>query len=389
MQNSNHKQIQDRVLKEIAEDGKIAKFFGFLPIIPPVLGKQDFDNTKDFDPEFHPEERAALLRIYFEEKMVALSQPVMFYCERPFKGHKDSQRKKPSWLESTLVSMGSFKSVCECLSIQTALNILNAVGYKNLMVEINSVGDKESASEFQKKFSIFIRKNFNSFPPELRQATKKDQFALLKSKNDEWKEWRENAPHSIDFLTETSRLHFKELLEFFETMDIPYEMNCNLTGDVDIGSETVFSIKNADDDKNDELAFGFRYNRMAKKVGCKKELPCTFLNISAKIKKALKKVKAKPIKPKFYLVQFGPEAKLKSFLILNDLYKAGASVIHSIAKDKLGSQMGAAESSGASYILLMGQKEALENSIIIRNNENRAQEVVSLPNFAAKIKELD
>jgi hypothetical protein len=50
-------------------------------------------------------------------------------------------------------------------------------------------------------------------------------------------------------------------------------------------------------------------------------------------------VKDKSEKPRFYLIQFGPEAKLKSFLVLHELYRAQVPLIHSIVKDKLGSQI--------------------------------------------------
>ena len=171
-----------------------------------------------------------------------------------------------------------------------------------------------------------------------------------------------------------------------EVMDTPYVINHHLMGDPDIGSETIFSIINAD--TNEELASGFRFNRLAKKIGCKKDLPCIVLNISAKLKKNLRKVKVRASKTSFYLVQFGPEAKLKSFLILNELYKTGVNVIHAIAKDKLSGQIGAAEISEAPYIILVGQKEALENSVIIRNNVTRAQEIVPISNLADKVKKL-
>ena len=88
------------------------------------------------------------------------------------------------------------------------------------------------------------------------------------------------------------------------------------------------------------------------------------------------------------MVQFGPEAKLKSFIILEKLYKTGASVLHAIAKDKLGTQMGVAENSTSSYIILIGQKEALENSVIIRNATTHAQELVPISEFGTYIKDL-
>lgn len=371
----DHKPIPDRAAKEINEVGKIAKFYGFKPIISPATVKQDFEYIKDLAGSPHLAEKAALLRTYFEERMMASPQPNMFYCERSHKSAK---------IDCAIISLGSFKSICECLSIQTGITILNGLGYKNLEVEINSIGDKESMGEFQKKLTIFVRKNFNTFSANLRQASKKDIFAILKEKTEECENFQLECPKSIDFLSEASRLHFKEVIEFLEVMNIPYQINHHLVGDLDIGSETIFSIKN----DGEELAYGFRFNRLAKKIGWKKDLPATILDISAKLKKNLKKVKAKILKPQFYLVQFGPEAKLKSFLILEELYKAGVNVIHAIAKDKLGGQMITAETSEAPYIILIGQKEALENSVVIRNASTRAQETVLISDLAVRAKAL-
>jgi histidyl-tRNA synthetase len=376
------KPIPDRNVKEINEVGKIARFYGFRPIISPVIEKQDLEFVKDFDESTYPAEKAALLRIYFEEKMMASPQPNLLYCERPFHGSRE--KKKPRRLECALVSLGSLKSVCECLSIQTAIAMLNAIGYKKLEVEINSIGDKESSNEFQKKLSAFVRKHYNTFSADLRQALKKDLFAVFKENEEKYECLKTECPKPIDFLSEPSRLHFKEVLEFLEIMEVPYRINHCLVGDSDIGSETIFSIK----EDGETLAYGFRFNRLAKKIGCKKDLPATILNISAPLRKNLKKVKVKIIKPQFYLVQFGPDAKLKSFVVLNELHKIGVSVIHSITKDKLGGQMGVAEMSEIPYIILIGQKEALENSVVIRNNATRAQEIVPICDLAAKVKEL-
>jgi len=385
----DHKPIPDRTITKITEADKIARFYGFKPIIPPAIEKQDLELTKNFDQSLYPAEKAALLRIYFADKMISQPQPNLFYCERPFQG--SGQRKNPFRLESSIISLGSSKSICECLSIQTSLAILRNIGYKNIEVEINSIGDKDSINEFQRKLTLFVRKNFNSFPADLRQAVKKDIFAIQKKHNSEWQCFQDECPKSLDFLSESSRLHFKEVLEFLEIMDINYRINPYLIGDPEIGSEIVFSIKENNDNSStdkQELAHGFRFNRLAKKIGYKKDISCNVLNISAKLKKKLKKVNAKSVKPQFYLVQFGPEAKLKSFMILEELYKAGAHVLHSIAKDKLGGQIITAETSEAPYMILIGQKEALENSVVIRNTATRAQETVAICELAAKVKEL-
>lgn len=388
MKKETKKAILNIDKKETTEAGEIARFYGFKPIFSPSVSKKDYDAIKDINNSSDMEEKVAVFSIYFEEKMYSLSQPVMFYLERPFVGSKS--RKKPNRIESTLITLGSYKSVCECLSIQSAISILNKLGYKDLEIRINSIGDRESVNEFNRKMSAFVKKNFNNFPQDLRQALKKDHMILFKENKEEWKKWLDESPKSIDFLSESSRAHFKECLEFLEIMEVPYSIDNNLLGNLDIGSETVFSIIDQGDKKTQKepLAYGFRFNKLAKKMGFKKDIPSCFCDISAKLKKNMKKIKIKSGKNDFYLVQFGSEAKLKSFLVLKELLKAKVSVIHSIAKDKLSAQMSSAESSNSKYIILLGQKEAIENSVIIRDTATRAQEIVPIKNLYEKVSKL-
>ena len=74
--------------------------------------------------------------------------------------------------------------------------------------------------------------------------------------------------------------------------------------------------------------------------------------------------------------------------VVEEVRKAGKTLSHSVAKDKLGSQIGVAENSGAKYIILLGQKEALENSVVLRHNASRAQEIIPIPELANRLKNL-
>jgi histidyl-tRNA synthetase len=376
--------IKDSILTEYNELGQIAKNFGFEPIKSPSIGKQDLDSIKGFKDSENLLEKTAILRTYFEERAFTLPQPVMLYFETPFKG--SHRNKKTNRAEATIVTLGSTRSVCECLIIQVGISILKSYGYKDLEIELNSIGDKESLGEFDRKINGFIRKNIGVFGPDLKQSIKKDPFVILKEEQKPGNIFCD-VPKSIDFLSPTSREHFKEILEFLEIMNIPYRISPSLMGYTEWASETVFNI--IDKSNNEILASGVRTNRLAKKIGQKKEIHSVFLDLSFKIKKALKKVKEKKQKPNFYLIQFGPEAKLKSFLVLEELLKAGVRVQHSIVKDKLAGQMSSAENLNIPYIILIGQREALENSVVIRNTLTRAQEIVpisELSNFVKKIK---
>ena len=80
--------------------GEIALYYGFFPRQSPTITKIDLDRAKSLidsdtidDEEegkirlpLHVEEKAALLRMYEEQNMQNMPQPVMFYFKEPFHG---------------------------------------------------------------------------------------------------------------------------------------------------------------------------------------------------------------------------------------------------------------------------------------------------------------
>ena len=93
-------------------------------------------------------------------------------------------------------------------------------------------------------------------------------------------------------------------------------------------------------------------------------------------------------KSKFYFIQLGHDAKLKSLQILETLRQAKIPVYQSLSKDKLLGQIASAEKMQIKYVLIMGQKEALENTVVVRNMDTRSQDTVPLNELVAYLKKL-
>ena len=93
-------------------------------------------------------------------------------------------------------------------------------------------------------------------------------------------------------------------------------------------------------------------------------------------------------KPKIYFIQLGADAKLKSLNVIEILRKAHIPIMQSLSKDSLGSQLAVAEKLGVPYTIIFGQKEAIENSVIVRNMQTRSQETVKFAKLLEYLKEL-
>ncbi len=386
--------------------GEAALYYGFTPLALPHIHPDDSAEAKKIsegeivvDHDNHEEgatlrleEKIALLKLYERERMWTLSQPVMFYYKKPFVG----DRRKPNLKESHhgMEIVGTNKSIAEAMLIQASLAILRDAGEEDLHVEINSIGDKESLARFTREITAYYRKNMAALPLKCRETMKKDVFSLLGCDHESCAKLAADCPKSINFLSERSRQHFKEVLEYLEILEIPYVISNALVANRDYCSETVFEIRKADP-KAHPLAIGIRYDTLARRLGAKKDLPAVGVSLALSRTVAGKSTKtallkqstiAKILNPQVCFMQLGFEAKLKSLRLIETLRQAKVPVAQSLAKDKMAGQVGMAEKTQAPIVVIMGKKEAMEDSVIVRETATRAQDSVPLSEVAAKLK---
>ncbi|MDD5696760.1 MAG: His/Gly/Thr/Pro-type tRNA ligase C-terminal domain-containing protein, partial [Candidatus Pacebacteria bacterium] len=90
--------------------------------------------------------------------------------------------------------------------------------------------------------------------------------------------------------------------------------------------------------------------------------------------------------PKVFIAQIGPLAKKKGLVIMEELRKAGIKAAESFSKDSLKMQLGRANKLNINTVIIVGQKEALNDEAIIRDMETGKQTEVSLKDMVKEIK---
>ena len=198
---------------------------------------------------------------------------------------------------------------------------------------------------------------------------------------------QEQSPKSLSFLSEQSRIRFQEVLEYIEAFDVPYQISHRLIGAPAFCSHTIFEIRDGSGVDAPILAQGYGYSRLSKKIGFRKELPACGSTVVCK--KKAKKTQVRPnLRPKLYLIQLAFGAKLCVLPLLERLRKANIQVAHSLSKDKLGSQLASAENMKVPYVLIVGQKEAIDHTVTVRDMSTRAQETVPVESLVGYLKKL-
>jgi histidyl-tRNA synthetase len=362
---------------------EIALYYGFTPSKEVAIEKSDREHAKQFIKEeeyifFKPEEKVALLRKYFSEG--SSLAPVMIATTRA-----DTKQDKP--VEYLLDVIGTNRSIADATLIKTAYETIRAEGYCDINLELNSIGDRESFLRYTRELGNFFRKHINEFHVECRQIAKKNLYATLTCEHEECKEIISRAPHSMNYLSEPSRSYFMELLELLEKIGIPFTINNSLIANQECAMHTIFRIYGTDTVDTKIVAYGARYGVIAKKMGYKKDIQG--MSATILIPRPAKKEKfAKIPKPQCYFIQMGNEAKLKSLTVIEVLRQSKIPVYHSLTKDKLTAQLMSAESLNVPYIIIMGQKESLENTLLIREMSNRSQETIKMDQVADYLRKI-
>jgi histidyl-tRNA synthetase len=360
----------------------VASYFGFQPITAPRVSEADLAATEHCERLTHYDaaEKAALIRTYLEQELASQPHPLALIYKR----------KKPAGYG--LHYIGAASAVAEAALIRAALSILAEEGHEGMRVELNCVGDKDSLAAYERELGNYVKKHGGSLSPELREALKENVFNLFREETEECIGFRQAAPTSLSFLSSASRSHFKEVLEFVEGLGIEFSLEPSLLGEKNHASHTIFGIRasalESEAVSPGYLATGYRYSRLGKRLGLRKEVPMASCSIFSHEKAPAKLYKELP-RPKFYLVQLGREAKIRTLDLIENLRRERIPVHHFLGKDKLSAQLQGAEELRSTHLIIIGHKEALDGTATVRNIHTRAQDTIPLshlPNYLKHIR---
>jgi histidyl-tRNA synthetase len=201
------------------------------------------------------------------------------------------------------------------------------------------------------------------------------------------------APQMVDHLCEECKSHFKEVLEFLDELDLPYHLNPYLVRGLDYYTKTVFEIFEDTDHgrKLGSLVGGGRFDTLVRLLRGREAPAC---GGALGVERSIEGMKERAQKDKshtlpganLFMVQLGNLAKRKSLKLIEDFREAKIPIAESLGKDSIKTQLRIADKLGATHTLILGQKEALEGMIIVRDMASGKQDVVKLDKVIKEIK---
>lgn len=339
-----------------------------------------------------PEGTPSIVRAYLQNGMANWPQPVKLWYWGPFFRHEKPQagRYRQFW-QLGFEAIGQAGAIVDAQVIQVCTNILKELGLRDMIIEVNSIGDALCRPQYRKTLASYLRSRAAVLCADCKRRIKENPLRVLDCKEEKCQTQKAQAPQAIDYLCNECKAHFKEVLEYLEELKAPYRLNPYLARGLDYYTRTVFEIYQGEDHDKAQSALGGggRYDALIKMLGGK-ETPA--MGGALGVDRIVREMKAANVKisesgkVKVFLAQLGGLGKKKAIKLFEDLRCAGISTAESFDRDSLKSQLKVADKYGARYTLLLGQKEAIGNKVILRDMESGKQEILDLDTAVADVK---
>ena len=324
------------------------------------------------------------INAYTDNRMHALEEPVLFYSLE--------QVPRSGEAALSLQVFGVEKSIAEAILIQASRALMFELGYVDHTVRINSLGDRDSSTRYARELTNYLKKRLDDMPASARELLKSHAFDALMHLVEKEHELAFRSPNPLEYLSDPSRKHFRDIIEFLEMSETPYEIDPKLMGHHHCYSEALFAL-----DINDEngkratdpalYVRGGRYSEFTYRH-TKQDIPAAGAVMVLREKKAPARNPRAPKQgePSVYVVQLGFAPKITSLMLIDRLRQENVPVYQNLTCDSLSTQLRDAEKRGVKYTVIIGQKEHVEGTVILRDMHARSQENVPMGSLIAQLK---
>jgi histidyl-tRNA synthetase len=394
--------LWDILLKRLYKTNRI---YGFSPLETPLL--EDWQLYENFN-RTSPQDSQEIVKIDTGERPVGLRKSILPSVLRSYYEHKTYEKLPLSkWSYGGLVVnssqnlkqlsshyefgyevFGNFTHLTEAQVISAVWELLSGLGLTDAVLEINHLGQDTCQSAYQEILQDFLATKKFELCDNCNEHIKGRVLNVFRCSNIDCQAVLSEAPAVLDFLEQESHKHFTSILEALDELGIPYQLNPLYVGP-DGHSRTNVVIKYKHKGEMKVLGEGGYHENLMQNL-CGKNYCCFGFtgNLSNiyEILSASKVTVTKELKNDVFLVPLGELASKRSLRLFRDLTTQKISVYDHFGTAGVKNQLKQAETYKAPIALIIGQKEAMEEMVILRDVKSGMQEIISYDKIVEEVK---
>jgi len=335
-----------------------------------------------------PEGTAGTVRAFIEHNRAVDPLPQKFFYLGPMFRHERPQAGRLRQFHQFGAELfGTSDPRADVEVIALLWHLLSSLSLPDLTLEINSLGSSGDRAAYKPILFAFLSGQASLLCANCRRRMETNPLRVLDCKVPECRAAIESAPRLIDHLSPEARIHFDQVLAGLVSIGIPYRLNHRLVRGLDYYCLTSFEITSNHLGAQNAVGAGGRYDGLVEALGGPSVPAVGFAlgleRVSLMLPQALLPSAREGL---YYVAAFGENGAKLGLVLLDELRRAGISAQCDYRATTLKAHLRQADRLKCRFAILLGDDEATQGSVILRNLDSKAQEVLPLAGLSSILK---
>ena len=327
-----------------------------------------------------PEGTAGVMRSVIEHGLDRGQLPVkVWYSGQFFRAERPQAGRYRQFYQVGIEAIGLDDPAIDAEVIAIADAGFKALGLKQYRLEITSLGDAQSRAAHRVDLLKFIA------TLDLDEATAEraaiNPLRLFDDKREEMKQAMADAPLLVNYLSDSSRAHFDQVITFLEALQVSYTLNPRMVRGLDYYTGTTFEFVHKLLGAQSGIGGGGRYDGLMEQLGGQS---LSGIGFGLGVDRALLAAEAEGVigadafVSDLFIIPLGESAKLQALTIAATLRAKGKRVEIAFGDRALKGAMKGADKSGAMHVIVLGESEISSGTVELKEMKSGTETSVKI-----------
>ena len=336
-----------------------------------VVGKEmyTFLDRGERSCTLRPEGTASVVRAAIQHGLLSQGPQRLWYGGPMFRYERPQAGRQRQFHQIGLELLGVADATSDAEAIAIAWDLLADLGVGGLELEINSLGTTEDRQRFRSELVAWLEAHHDQLDPDSQQRISTNPLRVLDSKNQGTQALLAGAPTLADALAGESHDRFARVRHALEALGIPFVLNPRLVRGLDYYGHTAFEITSNQLGAQATVCGGGRYDGLVEQLGGP---PTAAVGWAIGLERLVLLLSqgegavAGPA-PDLYVISRGELAERQALVLTRHGRQVGLVVERDASGSAFGKQFKRADRSGALWAAVIGEAEAAEGLVILKD----------------------
>lgn len=347
-----------------------------------------FSDRGDRSLTLRPEGTAGVMRSVIEHGLDRGQLPLKLWYAGPFfRAERPQHGRYRQFQQFGIEAIGGDDPAIDAEVIAVAAEGFASLGLTGHRLELTSLGCAECRPAYRERLVAFLESL--DLDDETRQRARLNPLRVLDDKRPEVRAQLDDAPLMVDHLCESCAAHFAEVRALLGDLGVGFELNPRMVRGLDYYTRTTFEFVHDGLGAQSGIGGGGRYDGLMADLGGQ---PLSGIGFGLGLDRTFLACRAEGLTPgpdralDVYIVPLGA-ARRQAVRLAADLRRAGVRTDLAYGGRALKGAMKGADRSGASYAVVLGERDLEQGVAQLKSLDSGEQVAVPLDDLVTTIKE--